>query len=185
LVGWAVWITGLPGSGKSTIANALGKKLKKAKVHYQILSIEMVRKALTPHPSYTEEERKIVYSALVFAAELLTKNGVNVIIDATGNRRIYRDNARKKIKKFMEVYVKCPLKICIKREMSRKKTYGAPKGIYKKALTGKSLTVPGIGVPYEAPLKPEVIINSVKLKPEKAAEKIFNKIKERWGLNYC
>ena len=171
----------MPGSGKSTIANELSKKLEKAKVHFQLLSIEMVRKALTPHPSYSEEERRMVYAALVFVAELLTKNGVNVIIDATGNRRAYRDKARKRIKKFMEVYVKCPLKVCIEREMHRKKTYGAPKGIYKKALSGKSFTVPGIGVPYETPLKPEVTIDSVKLKPDEAAEKIFNKIKEKWG----
>jgi len=181
LTGWVVWITGLPGSGKSTIANELSKKLKKTKFHFQLLSIEMVRKALTPHPSYNEEERRMVYAALVFAAELLTKNGINVIIDATGNRRMYRDNARKRIEKFMEVYVKCPLKICIEREKHRRKTYGAPKGIYKKALSGKSSTVPGVGVPYEAPLKPEVTIDSVKLKPEEAAEKIFNEIKERWG----
>ncbi|MEM2776606.1 MAG: adenylyl-sulfate kinase [Candidatus Bathyarchaeia archaeon] len=180
MVGWAIWITGLPGSGKSTIANELSKKLKKLSIPFQLLSIEMIRKVLTPNPSYTEEERKMVYAALVFIAELLTRNGVNVIIDATGNKRAYRDKARKRIKKFMEVYIKCPLKICMEREMHRKKTYGAPKGIYKKALTGKSLTVPGVGVVYEAPLKPEIIIDSVKLTPKSAAEKILNKIMEKW-----
>lgn len=180
MVGWAVWITGLPGSGKSTIANELCKKLKKEKITFQLISIEMVRRFLTPNPSYTEEERRIVYNALVFTAELLTRNGINVIIDATGNRRSYRDKAREKIKKFIEVYVKCPLEICMEREKSRKKTYGAPKDIYKKALTGKSLTVPGVGVPYEEPLNPEVTIDSVKLNPKEAAEKILNEIKKRW-----
>lgn len=178
MLGWAVWITGLPGSGKSTIAGKLAEKLKEAGIRFQPLSIEMVRKVLTPNPSYSEEEREMVYKALAYVAELLTKNGVNVVIDATGNRRAYRDMARARIRKFMEVYVKCPLEVCMEREARRKETHGAPRGIYAKALTGESSTVPGVGVPYEEPLRPELVVDSAKLTPEESAEKIFNALIE-------
>jgi len=178
--GWCVWITGLPGSGKSTIANYLIKKLAKNKIKAQILSIDSLRKVATPKPSYTEEEREIVYGILVFIAKLLTKNGINVIIDATGNLRKFRDKARKSIKNFMEVYVKCPLEVCIKRESKRNKTFGAPKNIYEKAFSGKSSTVPGLGAPYEEPLNPEVIVESNKLSPNECAEMIFKAIINRF-----
>lgn len=76
----------------------------------------------------------------------------------------------------MEVYLKCSLETCIKREMRRKETYGAPKKIYLKALTGKSKTVPGIGAPYEEPENPELTLNTEKSKPEECVNKIINEI---------
>jgi adenylylsulfate kinase len=171
--GWCVWVTGLPGSGKSTIAKKLLEKLASRKIYAQILSSDMLRRVVTPKPTYTEEERDIVYSTLVFIAKLLTRNGVNVIIDATANRRRYRDHARKEIPKFMEAYVRCPLEICIQRETGRKVYAYAPKEVYKKALTGKSATVPGVGVPYEEPQNPEVIVNSNRLSANECAQKIL------------
>ncbi len=182
MLGWVVWLTGLPGSGKSTITRFLAKKLRNRNVKVQILSSDMLRRILTPKPTYTEEERDIVYGTLVLIAKLLSDNGVNVLIDATGNRRKYRNNARRKIKKFVEVYVKCPLDICVTREKKRKKTFGAPVGVYAKALSGKSSTVPGFGVPYEEPLHPEVVVETDKLNPKKCAEKIFLFIRKKYGL---
>lgn len=173
-IGWCVWITGLPGSGKSTIAHLLVNKLKLMGIHAQIISSDALRKIITPNPQYNEEERDIVYGALVYIAKLLTDNGVNVIIDATGNRRKYRDHARQVISRFMEVYVKCPLKVCIEREKKRGiDFYGAPKDIYAKAFKGESKTVPGLGVPYEEPLNPEIIVETDKLSPEECVEKIL------------
>jgi len=122
----------------------------------------------------------MVYEAIVYLASLLTKYGVNVIIDATGNRRRYREHARKIIPKFMEVYIRCPLKVCIKRESKRVNIYGAPKNIYAKALAGESKTVPGVGVPYEEPLNPEIIVDSDKLNPEECAERILKVLVERF-----
>jgi len=179
--GWAVWITGLPGSGKSTIAEALARKLQQIGTRFQMLSVDMLRKTLTPKPTYSEEERKIVYRTLVLMASLLTKNSVNVLIDATGNRRIYREIARKKINRFMEAYVRCPLNLCMTREMKRRITFKAPRSIYAKAARKASLTVPGIGVPYEKPLRPEVIVDSQRLTPNQSAEEIFKKIEQEFG----
>lgn len=183
--GWCVWITGLPGSGKSVTAHALAERLKEFGIKAQILSSDMLRKVITPNPRYTEEERDIVYGAIVFIAELLTKNGVNVVIDATANRRRYRDEARKRIPNFIEAYLKCPLKICIERESKRKSDpHHAPKDIYKKAMTGESRTVPGIGVPYEEPLNPEVMVDSNRLNPDECAERIVKVIIKRFYPEY-
>ncbi|MCS7095579.1 MAG: adenylyl-sulfate kinase [Candidatus Bathyarchaeota archaeon] len=177
--GWCVWITGLPGSGKSVTSEALLRLLEHKGIIAQILSSDALRKILTPNPTYSLEERDIVYATLVYIAELLTKNGVNVIIDATGNLRRYREAAREKIQNFIEVYLCCPLEICMARESNRTRTYGAPAKIYEKALRGETLTVPGVGQPYEAPLNPEVIIDTSTLTPEQAAEKILNAILEK------
>ena len=117
--GWCVWVTGLPGSGKSVIVEALMKRLKKQNVHAQVVSVDMLRHVITPKPTYSETERDMVYSTIAFVAKLLTQNDVNVVIDATGNRRRYRDNARKMIPRFIEAYVRCPLETCMERESKR------------------------------------------------------------------
>ncbi len=176
--GWCVWLTGLPGSGKSTVAKVLIDKLMNNGIKAQIVSSDELRKVVTPVPKYTEEEREVVYGTIVYVARILTKNGVNVIIDATGNRRRYREKAREEINNFMEVYFYCPLETCIKRESRRIETFQAPKDIYKKALEGKS-TVPGIGVPYEEPLNPELRIDTEKLNPDACAEKILDLIRRQ------
>jgi len=143
----------------------------------------MLRRVVTPTPKYTEEERDMVYNTIVFVAKLLTQNGVNVIIDATANRRKYRDQARKEITRFMEAYLRCPMEVCIQRESGRKEgAFYAPRDIYKKAFTGESATVPGVGVPYEEPLNPEVTVDSDRLSPEQSAQKIHEVLKEKFNL---
>jgi adenylylsulfate kinase len=180
--GWCVWITGLPGSGKSTVADLLLEKLKSSGAHAQIVAVDMIRQYATPHPAYTEEERAIVYGALVFAAKILTENRVNVIIDATGNRRTFRDQARQAIPLFIEAYLECPLRVCMHREAKRKDSHLAPTDIYRKAEEAAASTVPGVGVPYETPPDPEVKLDSWRLSAEECARTILNAVKERFGL---
>jgi len=179
--GWCVWVTGLPGSGKSVISQALHKLLKQKSIHAQLLPSDALRKVLTPKPTYSLEERATVYQTLAYIAKLLTQNNVNVIIDATGNLRRYRQNARKQIPSYIEAYLECPLNVCIQRETKRGKTYQAPKQIYTRGLEGKAPTVPGIGQPYEPPLNPEITINTTKHTPKQAAQKILQKILEKHG----
>jgi len=179
--GWCVWITGLPGSGKSTIARALVRMLEERRIKAQIVSSDALRRVMTPNPKYTEEERDIVYGTIVFVSKLLTENGANVIIDATANKKKYRDKARSEITRFIEAYVRCPLELCMERESKRKgRVYHAPKAIYKKALTGASKTVPGIGVPFEEPVSPEVTVDSDKMSPDECAQKMLETIEEKF-----
>jgi adenylylsulfate kinase len=172
-LGWCVWITGLPGSGKSVVADAFRGLLTARSIRAQLLSSDELRQVMTPEPSYSLQERDMVYATLVYFARLLTLNGVNVVIDATGNLRHYRDDARGQIPNFFEVYLECPLDICMKREINRGKTFHAPKRIYSKALEGKAPTVPGVGQPYEPPLGPELTLDTTKLSPEQCAQEIM------------
>lgn len=179
--GWCVWVTGLPGSGKSVVSEALLLLLEQNGVRAQLLSSDRLRKVMTPQPTYSLEERDVIYGSLVYIAELLARNGVNVVIDATGNLRRYRDQARKQIPRFIEAYLKCPIDVCVERERKRERTHFAPRKIYSKALKGRASTVPGIGQPYEAPLNPEIVLDGVSCSPKECAEKIFTKIKQMDG----
>jgi len=164
--GIALWITGLPGSGKSTLADAL----KKALPYFTVLRMDDLRKIVTPNPTYSDTERDIVYRSLVYLSKTLTERGDDVIIDATGNLRKWRDLARQLIPRYLEVYLRCPVDLCIQRETSRSETHAAPKGIYKKGSAG--WPVPGTVVPYEEPLHPEIVIDTESTTIEHAVGKI-------------
>lgn len=164
--GITVWITGLPGSGKSTIAHAL----KAIYPDFVILGIDDLRKTVTPEPTYSDGEREIVYRSLVYLAKKLSELGHNVIIDATGNMRRWRDLARQLTSRYAEIYLKCPVEECIKRERKRQETHGAPKDIYRKGWEG--WPVPGVNVPYEEPLTPEIIIDTDQTTIEEAVQMI-------------
>src|SRR3990170_4246849 len=146
---FAVWFTGLPGSGKTAIASRTSTLLEKKGIKVKILQLDEIRRVLTPVPKYTDEERDIVYASLAYMAKLLAECGVNVFIDATANRRKYRDAGRKMIPKFAEVYIRCSLEVCMERE-ARRKAFFSPKGIYKKSARSGA-NVPGVNVPYEEP----------------------------------
>ncbi|MEW6163354.1 MAG: adenylyl-sulfate kinase [Nitrospirota bacterium] len=168
--GIAIWITGLPGSGKSTVADAL----KKARPEFIILRMDELRKVVTPEPTYSDSEREIVYRTLVYLAKILAELGHDVVIDATGNLRRWRELARRLIPLYIEVYLRCPIELCIKRERQRLETYEAPMDIYKKGFEG--WPVPGIVVPYEEPLNPEVVIDADKTSIEDTIAKIEREI---------
>ena len=176
---FAVWFTGLPGSGKTAVASRTSSILEKKGIKVKILQLDEIRRVLTPDPKYTDEERDIVYASLAYIAKLLTESGVNVFIDATGNRRKYRDNARNIIPQFAEVFIRCSLEVCMEREARRKAVF-SPKGIYKKSAQSGA-NVPGVNVPYEEPLLPEIVIDSDRMKPEESARKAADTIISLFG----
>lgn len=162
--------------------NELSKLLSESGIEAVTLSLDHIRKVLTPQPKYTSEEREIVYRALVIMAQLLVEyGGKNVNIDATGNRKEFRELARSLIPEFAEIYVKCPLETCRAREASRR---GQPvqKDLYKSASEGKLKgELPGISAPYEEPENPELVVESDVLSPYESAKTISNYVKLRWS----
>lgn len=177
---WVMWFTGLPGCGKTTIAQRVKSILSLRGINVKILQLDEIRRMITPVPRYTEEEREIVYASLAYMAKLLAEAGVNVIVDATANRRRYRDTARRQIPDFGEVFIRAPLEVCMAREAKRKAEF-APKGIYQKAAKGGA--VPGVDVAYEQPLAPEIEVDTTKMDPEESAQFVAYKISELFGPN--
>jgi adenylylsulfate kinase len=155
---WAIWITGRPGCGKSTLARAAAAHLAEAGAPVAVVELDAMRAVVTPHATYSETEREVVYRSLVFAVVELTRAGVPVIVDATAHRRAWRDLARASIDRFAEVQLDCPLGVAEARERTRA-VGAAPTLIYAGA-TMPDATVPGVNVPYEHALSPELTIDT-------------------------
>ncbi|MBI3593248.1 MAG: adenylyl-sulfate kinase [Nitrospirae bacterium] len=175
--GLVIWITGLPGSGKSTVADGIKNRFPE----FVVLRMDELRRIVTPEPSYSESERDMVYRAIVYTAKTISGLGHHVIIDATGNMRKWRDLARQLIPKYAEIYLKCSIDVCATREVSRKDKHGAPKDIYKKGKAG--WPVPGVRVPYEEPLNPELTIDTDKTSLDETLSVIREFISQR--LSTC
>jgi adenylylsulfate kinase len=167
---FAIWLTGLPASGKSTIARELNSQLATLGHSIEVLESDAVRRVLTPHPTYAPAERDLFYRALAFMGARLVTHGVTVIFDATANRRAYRDLARSLIPKFIEVAVECPLELAMQRDY---------KGTYRRGQRGEPSTVPGLQESYEAPLNPEVRIDTTQLSAKDAVGKVLEVVKEK------
>ena len=155
---WAIWITGPPGSGKTTVARGAAAALAERGVRVKVLDLDEIRRVITPQPAYTDAERELVYRALAYMARLLTEAGVPVLIDATAHRRAWRELARELIPAFAEVQLRCPLEVCMGREQRRRRSH-APADIYARG--GKpGATVPGLDVPYEPSATPELVLDT-------------------------
>jgi adenylylsulfate kinase len=150
---FAVWLTGHSGSGKSAIARELLRLLHQRGVDVSVLESDVMRTQLTPYPRYDDADRDFFYGFLGKIGVSLVEEGKTVIYDATGNRRAYRDAARKRIARFAEVYVDTPLEVCVARD---------PKGLYRT----------GMKIPYEPPLAPELVVRGAQGTPAQAAAQI-------------
>lgn len=168
---FAIWLTGLPASGKSTIVAALKPQLEGLGLAVEVLESDEVRKVLTPVATYSDAERDLFYRALAFTGQKLVAHGVTVVFDATASRRVYRDFAKSVIPRFIEVSVECPLATCMERDK---------KGTYLKGQRGDSLTVPGLQSPYEAPTNPDLRIDSTTTTARDAASQILELVKTKF-----
>jgi adenylylsulfate kinase len=171
--GFAIWLTGLPSSGKTALAQVVSRLLHERGIAVQILDSDELRRRLTPNPTYSLEERDWFYDVISFLAELLTANGVNVLIAATASRQVYRQAARGRIARFAEVYVECPPEVCRSRDL---------KGPWERADRGEITSLPGSGAPYEAPDAPEARVDTAQYSPEEAARHILRRLDDRGFL---
>lgn len=145
-VGAVVWLTGRPGSGKSTLAARIALQLRQNRTPVAVLDGDEIREALVPRPGHDAQARHDFYLSLGRLAAVLARQGLVVLVPATAHRRIWRDTARDRAPRFIEVHVDTPLEECRRRD---------PKGLYADAAAQPDL--PGVGVPYEPPLHAEVV----------------------------
>ncbi len=145
--GMTVWFTGLSGAGKTTICDAVEHALRARGCKVEVLDGDIVRENLSKGLTFSKEDRDINIRRIGFVANLLTRNGVIVLVSAISPYRAVRDEVRTTIGDFIEVYVSAPLEVCEARDV---------KGLYQKARSGQIKGFTGIDDPYEAPLTPEV-----------------------------
>ena len=171
--GFIVWLTGLPSSGKTTIAKKLEKYLRSRGFKVELLDGDDVRKWLSPEAGFSREDRERHLRRVAYVSKLLARNGVVVIASFVSPYRNVRDEARRIAEgeglKFIEVYVKCSLEECMRRDS---------KGLYEKAIRGEIRDMTGVQDVYEEPLNPEVLVDSEKQDPDKCVEEIVGKLRE-------
>ncbi len=165
---FAVWLTGLSGSGKSAIAGELVRLVHECGREVSVLESDVMRTQLTPFARYDEADRDFFYGALADIGVALVVKGRAVVFDATANRRRYRDAARQRIDRFCEVYVDTPLEVCRARDT---------KGLYRQGAA-----LPGVQAPYEPPLSPEVMVHGDRGTPAEAAARIIEHLAGRGWL---
>ncbi len=167
--GFTVWFTGLSGSGKTTLSRLLADKLQENGLNIEILDGDVVRTNLSKGLGFSKEDRDTNIRRIGFVCDLLTRNGVANIAAAISPYRNIRDENRAKIGNFVEVFVKCPVEICAKRDV---------KGLYEKAFSGEIAHFRGVSDPYEEPLNAEVIVETDKESAEESVNKIINTLTE-------
>ena len=169
LRGVTVWFTGLPSSGKSTIARVLERKFRQWGLKCELLDGDVIRTNLSKGLGFSREDRDANIKRIGFVAHLLTRNDVIAIASAISPFREARDYNRKLIGNFVEVYVQCSVEECEKRDV---------KGLFKKARAGEIKGFTGVDDPYEEPLQPEIVCETEKQTPEESAEKVIRKLVE-------
>jgi len=168
--GICIWLTGLPCSGKSTIAKKLAEEISERGRDTEILDGDIVRDILNKDLGFSKEDRLENMRRVSVLADLLTKHGVDVIVALVSPYREGRDRAREILPNFVEVFVKAPIEVCEKRDV---------KGMYKLAKEGKIKNFTGINDPYEEPLNPEVICETDKETVEESVSKILKFLEEK------
>ena len=175
--GATIWLTGLSGSGKSTIAVELEHALIENKHQAYILDGDNIRHGLNKNLGFSPEDRTENIRRIGEVAKLFTEANIITIAAFVSPYREDRDNVRKLLGRgeFVEIYVKCSLEVCETRDT---------KGLYKKARAGEVKDFTGISAPYEEPLNPELTIDSSTLSVEESAREILNYLEEKGYVTF-
>jgi adenylyl-sulfate kinase len=167
--GFTLWFTGMSGAGKTTISTLLERWLREYGARVERLDGDEVRRHLSRGLGFNREDRDENIRRIGFVAGLLCRNDVIAIVAAISPYRAVREELRASIRAFVEVHVDCPLDVLIARDA---------KGLYQKALRGEIAHFTGISDPYEAPLNPELVLDSSIETPEESAARVWNKLKD-------
>jgi adenylylsulfate kinase len=167
--GFTVWFTGLPSSGKSTLAELLFGELESREMKVELLDGDVVRTNLSKGLGYSREDRDTNILRIGWVAERLTHHGVAVIVSAISPYRETRDQVRKQVGEFVEVFVSCPVEECARRDV---------KGLYEKAMRGEITEFTGVSDPYEPPANPEVTVETDKLSPAECIDVILSRLRD-------
>lgn len=166
---FTILITGLPSSGKTTTANLLGEKLQEKKIDLELFDGDEIRKNICSDLGFSREDRIKNAERINFLAKLLNKHQISVIISIIAPFKEMREKLKNEIKNFVEIYLKCPVEVCEKRDS---------KGYYKKARSGLIKDFTGISSAYEEPDKPNLICRTENEKPEKCVLQIIKKLED-------
>lgn len=165
-----IWLTGLPGSGKTTIGHAILEEFRLRGLKSEFLDGDEIRRTLSSELGFTKEDRHTHLKRVTYLCELLNRNSIISIVALISPYRESRQYARDKLEKFVEVWVQCPIEICMQRD---------PKGLYKKAKTGRLNSLTGLQDPYEVPLAPEIVVctntESILQSTQKIIDYIYDK----------
>jgi adenylylsulfate kinase len=161
-----LWFTGLSGSGKSTLAHAIEERLYKNGISTYVLDGDNVRHGLCSDLSFTDSDRVENIRRIGELAKLLTDAGIITLAAFISPFKVDRDEARKRMPHgdFLEIYCQCPIEICEQRDV---------KGLYKKARAGEIPFFTGIDSPYEAPVRPELVINTSDISLEDSVQEVL------------
>jgi len=165
--GFTLWFTGLSGSGKTTISEIVERELRDRERHVEVLDGDIVRTNLSKGLSFSRDDRNINVLRIGFVANLLTRNGVGVIVSAISPYKEARDQVRRRIVDFVEVFVDAPLEVCADRDV---------KGLYKKAFAGEIEQFTGVSDPYEPPNAPDLVLKTDEEMPEESAQRVIEKL---------
>jgi adenylylsulfate kinase len=168
--GATIWLTGLSGAGKSTISGLLAERLLTIGQRVEVLDGDEVRRNLSAGLGFSKADRDTNVRRIGYVCRLLSRNGVIAISAAISPYRAVREELKEQIPNFLEVFIDCPLKVCIERDV---------KGLYARALRGEIPAFTGVSDPYEAPLNPDLIISTDKESIQDSVEKVTYLLIER------
>jgi adenylyl-sulfate kinase len=163
--GFTLWLTGLPRSGKSTVAGLVAGRLRSLGVeNVELLDGDIVREGLCRDLGFSREDRTENIRRISFVSKLLTRNGVAVIVAAISPYREDRELAREEIQSFVEVWCKASIDACAERDY---------KGLYEKARRGEITNLTGVNDPYEEPEDADLVLDTEGEAPEQSAERVM------------
>jgi len=168
--GMTIWLTGLPSAGKTTVGTEVTEQLGAAGLHVEFLDGDVIRKRLFPELGYTKHDRDENVLRLALLAQLLSRNGVIVVVAAIAPYRAIRQRIRESSANFIEVYINAAPSVCEQRDV---------KGLYRKARQGELVGFTGIDDPYESPLQPEVECRTDRETIAESAEKVLERVLDR------